>query len=181
MAIRDLLMQLKTLKRESPEDFYIFMNKLKTVNYELYDRIKVHFEEESFSEAEPLDISFSSKKRRRFNLWPFIILVLSFAFLVLVYSVFVVFLREPLSNIFEMKVFCYVPNQVVVYFINASLFSGFSNLEVRYQGNLIYSRNIAFSGSFVSAEVDNVLVRSRRYDIKLSLNGLVLESYCFAE
>ncbi|MBN1923635.1 MAG: hypothetical protein JW791_02655 [Nanoarchaeota archaeon] len=90
MELNDLVTKLNIMKKEKPEEFKDFMNRLKIEKPGIYDKIKpiVGFEEESpisFGES-PLELKLAEDKERKYTLSIFlIIVVVIIIFLIAVY------------------------------------------------------------------------------------------------
>jgi len=179
MKITTLLVQLKRIKAERPEDFYKFMNKMKQLNYELYKKIKVNFSDDGLVDEEPFNIIIPFSTKRRF--WLILSLIVAVSFFAIVYSFVSLLLSGLVPGSLELQAYCYTPNRILVYSRTGALLPAFSSIEVLYNNSIIYSSSYTGSNKVLDFNINSTLLRAERYDIKLNINDQTATAYCFSE
>ena len=180
MIITPLLLQLKIMKAKSPEKFYKFMNKLEKENLRLYEKIKVHFNDEELLAESPFDIVVPAPVLKS-RFWRAVFLIIAVSFFTIVFSyVFVLFggFLHPASTV---KLFCYTPNRLLVEGLSNSFIPAFSRINIYNESILLFSEYLLEPHKSIEITINTTFMRGERYDLDLQFNTVVMHAYCYAE
>lgn len=210
MDFESFVAKLKVMERKNPEEFNLYMNKLKVSKPNIYNRVKVHFDEEEdvFSTETPFEINVPKDEPNELNWAVLIILFAVFLFAGTgayfyvqnpeVISDFLSFLspdtsgagssEETVSGL-SIDITCTVPNRILLTITNEGVVGATFTLLELIENDLtigvkIYGspdNEISSGGAVIVETFDDInFVNSTTYTIRLTTSEGALTSDCVA-